>query len=102
LSVSESVEVAGPAYNVAEIRTRHGRAYERWTTGDETLLTQLLRRGLTVAQIAGRLQRQRSAIRSRILKLNLVQHLSEHEQAELHRISALDPKDPADDQDALE
>jgi hypothetical protein len=88
-----------PAYRVADIRTKHARAYERWTEADDDHLRRYIQAGQTVAQIAHRLQRQRSAIRSRIAKLNLVDQLSPHEQSELHRISALDPKEPADEQD---
>ena len=69
-------------------------AHQPWTDAADRLLRHLAGRGLTVAQIANRLQRQRSAIRSRIIKLNLVELLSPHEQSELHRISALDPKEP--------
>ncbi len=83
-----------PAYNVSEIRTRYPRAYEKWSDNDDSLLLQYIRAGLTVAQISGRLQRQRSAIRSRITKLDLIGELSPIEQSELRRISALDPKDP--------
>jgi hypothetical protein len=51
----------------------------------------MIRNGLTVAQIAGRLQRQRSAIRSRIIRLSLVNELSPKERNRLIRISKLDP-----------
>jgi hypothetical protein len=85
-----------PAYSVAEIRTRCPRACERWSEADDALLGKLARSGTSVARIANRLQRQRSAIRSRILKLDLIEVLSPHEQAELRRISTLDPKDAAD------
>jgi hypothetical protein len=55
-----------------KIKSRYPRAYERWDrTEDETLGT-LHRGGRTVPQIAEKLQRQPSAIRSRLAKLNLV------------------------------
>jgi hypothetical protein len=82
-----------PAYGVEAVRVEHPRAYTPWTENDDAELRDMVRGGLTVAQIANRLQRQRSAIRSRISKLDLVGDLSEHEQAELRRISALDPKE---------
>jgi len=81
----------------ASIRAAHPRAYERWTDADDNLLRRLAGDGISVARIANRLQRQRSAIRSRLLKLNLDGLLNPSEQSELHRISELDPKDPAED-----
>jgi hypothetical protein len=54
------------------IKSRYPRAYDRWDpTEDETLGT-LHREGRTVPEIADQLQRQPSAIRSRLAKLNLV------------------------------
>ena len=96
LSVSDTIQQK-PAYRVSDIRSTHARAYERWSEADDNFLRQSVGDGSTVAQIANRLQRQRSAIRSRILKLNLVEQLSPHEQSELHRISALDPKEPSEE-----
>jgi len=96
LSVSETIPEK-PAYRISDIRSKHARAYERWSEADDNLLRQSVGDGSTVAQIANRLQRQRSAIRSRILKLNLVEQLSAHEQSELHRISALDPKEASEE-----
>lgn len=80
------------------IRTSYPRAYEKWSAAEERELHEYIRAGLTVARIAGRLQRQRSAIRSRIIRLNLVGELNPKEQARLIRISKLDPRkaDPSD------
>lgn len=74
-----------PTFRLAEVRTRHRRAYERWTDGEDCRLREYVRAGETVARIAGRLQRRRSAIRSRIVKLDLVGALSSKEQARLRR-----------------
>ncbi len=81
----------------SEIRRSYPRAYEKWTEPEHQQLRQMIRKGLTVAQMADRLQRQRSAIRSRIIRLNLVGELSPKEHSELIRISKLDPAnaDPA-------
>jgi hypothetical protein len=80
-----------PTPQIAEIRKSYPRAYEKWSEAEERQLRQFLRNGLTVAQIAGRLQRQRSAIRSRIVRLDLVGELSPKEQSRLLRIRKLDP-----------
>lgn len=82
-----------PVVGLAEIRRSYPRAYEKWAAAEEQKLRQMTRTGFTVAQIAGRLQRQRSAIRSRIVRLGLVGDLSPKEQQRLLRISKLDPTD---------
>ena len=91
-----------PVYTYDEVRQQHAKAYMRWTSDEDESLRRMVEGGLTVAQIANRLQRQRSAIRSRIVKLNLVSGLSPLEQSELERISKLDPKEPADDAEVEE
>lgn len=78
---------------MAEIRRSYPRAYEKWSPSEEDRLRKFIRDGLTVAQIAGRLQRQRSVIRSRIVRLNLVGELAPKERDRLIRISKLDPVD---------
>jgi GcrA cell cycle regulator len=85
---------SGPASKVADVRKTYPRAYEKWTEEDEQRLRELIDAGLTVAQMAHRLQRQRSAIRSRIVRLNLVGRLSSKEASELERISKLDSARP--------
>lgn len=62
-------------------KARHARAYEPWSPEEEADLRRMLGEGQTVARIAGTLQRQRSAIRSRILRLDLMQLLTKGEQA---------------------
>ena len=85
-----------PAYSVAEKRERYPRTYEKWTDAEDVELRQLIASGATVAQIAGRLPRNRGAIRSRIVKLNLVAELTPKEQERLGRIVARDGQ-PSDD-----
>ncbi len=70
----------------AERRKRHPRAYEPWTPEEDTDLQQFIETGFTVPQIAGRLQRKRSAIRSRILKLDLTDKLPPPERDRLTQI----------------
>ena len=53
----------------AEIRQKHPRAYLPWEAAEDEKLKQLLQSGHTIAQIANQLQRQPSAIRTRIEKL---------------------------------
>jgi hypothetical protein len=76
-----------PPTTLAERRERHARAYEKWTDTECDTVRQLVRSGATVAQIAGRLQRNRGAIRSRIIKLGIVEQLSPKEQGRLRRLS---------------
>ena len=55
-----------------EIQQLHPRAYEKWADEEDAHLTQLFRTGETAQQIAETLQRQPSAIRSRLKKLDLI------------------------------
>jgi DNA-binding NarL/FixJ family response regulator len=71
---------------LAERRKHHPRAYEPWSPEEEKDLQQFIEAGLTVPEIAGRLQRRRSAIRSRILKLDLTDKLPPGERDRLNRI----------------
>jgi len=77
-----------PAYTIAEKRARYPRAYEQWTDSEDARLRALVHAGNTIAHIAGQLQRNRGAIRSRVLKLGLVNDLTQQEQARLGRIIA--------------
>ena len=54
-----------------EIRQAHPRAYEKWNAEEDDRLRQLFRTGATAKDIAHVLQRQPSAIRSRLAKLSL-------------------------------
>lgn len=71
-------------------RERHARAYEKWTPEEEARLDRMVREGRTVAQIAGTLERQRSAIRGRIARLGLVSLLSPKEQTRFRNAAAQD------------
>lgn len=75
------------AYSVDAVRERFPRAYQAWDEQEEQQLRELINSGHTVAQIAGRLQRQRSAIRSRITRLGLTGMLTPKEQERLARIA---------------
>ena len=55
----------------AEIHKVYPRAYEKWEPEEKELLAQLVRAGATIENITETLQRQPSAVRSRIEKLNL-------------------------------
>jgi DNA-binding CsgD family transcriptional regulator len=55
-----------------EIRQEHPRAYEKWTDQEDDQLRQLVESRTTAKEIARILQRQPSAIRSRLDKLNLI------------------------------
>jgi hypothetical protein len=57
------------ARRLAELREKHPRAYEPWTDDEDAELTQLVATGGEVKDIAAKLQRQQTAIRSRIEKL---------------------------------
>src|SRR5436309_1656484 len=70
---------------LAQRRERHARAYEKWTDAEDDSLRELVRSGTTVARIAGHLQRNRGAIRSRIIKMGIVNQLDPKEQDRLRR-----------------
>ena len=53
------------------VRSVHARAYEKWSDDEDRTLRNLVATGVTVRQIAQQLERQPSAIRSRIQKLGL-------------------------------
>ncbi len=55
-----------------KIKHRHPRAYERWTDEEDARLSAMHERGRTVAEMARQLERQPSAIRSRLTKLALI------------------------------
>ncbi|MEW5868607.1 MAG: hypothetical protein AB1894_04975 [Chloroflexota bacterium] len=57
---------------LARIRTVYPRAYTPWTQDDQALLKQQYLAGKSVEQIAQFLQRQPSAIRSRLKRLELI------------------------------
>jgi DNA-binding CsgD family transcriptional regulator len=71
LAVSDSVAQTYQE-RLDEIQQLHPRAYEKWADEEDARLTQLFRSGNPPQQIAETLQRQPSAIRSRLKKLELI------------------------------
>ena len=71
LRVAETT--ADKSYNdrMTEIRQDHPRAYEKWSDEEDIRLRNLFLANRPVKEIALALQRQSSAIRSRLQKLNL-------------------------------
>lgn len=63
----------GKSYDVEEIRHEHPRAYEKWSAEEDGRLSELHRSGKNVQAIATILHRQEGAIRSRLVKLNLIE-----------------------------
>ena len=72
--------------HMQKTKRKHPRAYEKWTEDEEQELRNLIAEGHTVAQIAGRLQRNRGGIRARIVQLGLVEQLSPMEPQRLTRV----------------
>jgi hypothetical protein len=68
---------------------RHPRAYEPWTDDEDRSLANLFRSGVTVARIAGQLGRNRGAIRSRLVKMGLVESFSAKERERFDRVEGL-------------
>ncbi|HEY3285092.1 MAG TPA: hypothetical protein VGN26_22700 [Armatimonadota bacterium] len=60
-----------PPSRITDIRRRHARAYEPWTKEEEHRLAEMHAAGLSVSDLARRLERQPSAIQARLLKLGL-------------------------------
>ena len=56
---------------LAEIKEKNPRAYAPWTAEEEDQLIQLTKSGTSTRQIAVELQRQPSAIRSRVRRLGI-------------------------------
>jgi DNA-binding CsgD family transcriptional regulator len=72
----EALQAAGQADSnyaerLAKIKQANPRAYEKWGDEEGATLTALFRSGQRTKEIAAKLQRQPSAIRSRIAKLGL-------------------------------
>jgi DNA-binding CsgD family transcriptional regulator len=84
--------LSSPEMSLVERRQRHVRDGQEWSPGEDERLRLLVARGETVARIAGQLQRNRGAIRSRILRLRLVDILApavrERFERSLHRDEA--------------
>jgi hypothetical protein len=59
------------SYNFAEVRTKYPNAYEKWSSEQDKILKEYFEKGLSVSEMANKLQRKSGAIRSRIKKLGL-------------------------------
>ena len=55
---------------LAEIKSRYPKAYEPWTPADDAELIAMHQQGKLIPEMAAQFQRQPSAIRSRLAKLN--------------------------------
>lgn len=64
---------SGYLKRIAEIKKANPRAYEKWTEGEDEKLIQAVKDGIATKVIAQAHGRQPSAIRSRMVKLNLVE-----------------------------
>jgi hypothetical protein len=71
LTPKQWIEKTG-AVGITSQAGRYGGTYEKWADEEDARLTQLFRSGKTVQQIAETLQRQPSAIRSHLKKLDLI------------------------------
>ena len=58
--------------SLEEIRLKHARAYATWTNVEDTELISEYREGLSIRLLAEKHQRQRGAIRARLIKLGLI------------------------------
>ncbi len=71
LMVSGSGKHLDFAARLQQIKQKHPRAYEKWTTEEDNELTTKARAGTDVLHLAWHFKRQPSAIRSRLAKLGL-------------------------------
>lgn len=55
---------------LAQIRLQYPKAYDPWTTVDDAELADMHKRGEDIKEMVTRFQRQPSAIRSRLARLN--------------------------------
>lgn len=60
------------ACSLDEKRRKHPKAYEKWTSEDDQRLSEKFIEGASVSELAQLLQRQESAIRSRLTKLGIL------------------------------
>ena len=59
------------SYSVVEVRTKYPNAYEKWSSEQDDMLKEYFKKGLSISEMANKLQRKSGAIRSRIKKLGL-------------------------------
>ncbi|MYA04868.1 MAG: hypothetical protein F4Y37_09705 [Caldilineaceae bacterium SB0664_bin_22] len=69
-TVHPKLEV-GSSY-LQQVREAHPRAYERWSSVEEQKLISLYKSGLSIARMSSTLERQPSAIKSRLKRLGLI------------------------------
>jgi DNA-binding CsgD family transcriptional regulator len=62
---------SGYGERIAAIKHAHPRAYEPWSRDEEERLRALRSQGMTLNAIAGTLQRQPSAVQSRLTRLGI-------------------------------
>jgi hypothetical protein len=89
----EAVAANGPVMHREVIRgrgNRHRRTKLPWAEGEEAQLRGMVMAKETVARIAGRLGRERGAIRQKILELKIMGHLEEKERRRFNRMSRED------------
>ena len=72
-SGSPSAPSPSKAYSLEEIRAEHPNAYRKWDDYQDWRLSRLVQDGKSVDEMALALQRQPSAVRSRMEKLNLIE-----------------------------
>lgn len=65
-------EVERPSYSMEEVRAEHPRAYLPWSEEEDSQFKQLMATGKSASEIAATLQRQPSAIRSRMARFEAV------------------------------
>ena len=65
----------GKGFDHREKRKHHPRAYERWSPEEEAQLRQLHEQGLEPKEMAAELGRQLGGVRSRLIKLGLIDDL---------------------------
>lgn len=87
----QALEIAGEsdgsyARRLAAIQEQHPRAYAPWSQEEDLQLRQLVRAGLSVNDISSRLQRQPSAIRSRIQRLQLLTETAPRNERPRHSV----------------
>ena len=59
------------SYSFVEVRTKYPNAYEKWSSEQDDMLKEYFKKGLSISEMANKLQRKSGAIRSRIKKLRL-------------------------------
>ncbi|MCW2275303.1 hypothetical protein GJ654_12490 [Rhodoblastus acidophilus] len=69
LRIDSEAEISGNRMDGA--KSEHAKAYERWTPDHDRELASLYQAGSSIGDIATRLERQPSAIKSRLGKLGL-------------------------------